>query len=289
MEGKFILPIGLNLDGKIIRELPMAATGGDAEKVFTGAPSSENLYTWFGEIISVAVSDIGGEPIASDFIKNLKDNKRIISKTVRQLPMHDVGSLLLQIQRECWDDKIEKQKLGCQSCGKEFEDDIDLMRIPVPETDASTAYLSEYTVRLPRTYKVTVAEFGEGFKDFDGLEYNQLRFRVPILEDAIRHQKVSEDEVLFWKNIAFDTLVGFELVDESRAKGKVKVVATQEFATRRGKLLFDRDFNSKTLKTIRKEMQTSLPSAKFYYEDTCPCPRRKTIPYFVNVANFFSS
>ena len=50
MADKFTLPIGFKHNGKDIKDLAIAETGGEAEKIYTKRPSTSKLHTWFGQV-----------------------------------------------------------------------------------------------------------------------------------------------------------------------------------------------------------------------------------------------
>jgi len=53
-------------------------------------------------------------------------------------------------------------------------------------------------------------------------------------------------------------------------------------------LIFNKDLSTASLKELRKGLQTTLPSAKFYYEEPCPSCSKDT-PFFASVSNFFTA
>lgn len=277
---RFILPIGFTHNGKDILEMPIAETGGEAEKIFTKKPSASNIYTWFGQVLSVAIESVGGDEVSSEYIKS--EDKKKIPDVVKNIPFIDAGTLLIQVQRECWEDMISDQEVKCKNCGTKLKADIDLNRIEIPNEEVEERKPIEFfDVKLPMTY--TIQKSVEQLDEFNGLKFNHIKFRVATLGDAIKHEMVSKDEVLFWRNIAFDTMVG--LFYKNEKTGDVEEVPSR-YITLRGKQFFTKDFNSKTLREIRKGLQVSLPSAKFFYEEECPECGENT-PFFASVGNFF--
>lgn len=275
---KFKLPIGFKYNGDNILEFDIAETGGEAEKIFTKKPSQTGIYTWFGKVLSISAENIGGVSVSEEFKASKDEN---IPDIVKQIPLIDAGSLLIQVQRECWEDKIPEQEIKCRNCGSRLVAEVDLNRIDIPNTeDSDREPVEVYEVKLPKTY--TIKTDIEQLKEYDGLKFNHLRFRVATLGDAIKHEKVSKDEVLFWRNIAFDTLTGLFYKGDDESIDEVPY----RYVTLRGKQLFTKDFNSKTLREIRKGMQTTLPSAKYFYEEECPECNQDT-PFFASVGNFF--
>jgi len=277
-EGVFKLPIGMEIGGNQILELTIADTGSEAEKMYTKRPKQGKIHSWFGHIIAVSISEINGEPIAENFLKQA--DQTIVPDLVKKIPFLDAGSLLIQIQRACWEDTIENQKLKCTNCGANLNASIELNKIEVPENLTGKA-LTEYTVSLRDAHIIKTGI--EALDDYEGFKFNRLVFRTATLGDAINHEGVSKDEVQFWRNIAFDTLKDLYFED---ADGSITQVPSG-FITRRGKALFQNDFGSKKLKEIRSGMQTAQPSTKTYYEESCPECSELT-PYFASVSHFFT-
>lgn len=273
------LPVGVEVDGKPVFEAPLAQTGGDAEKVYKSPVSSASLYSWFGRTIAVSLHSLGGVPVSEPFIKNSMESGEIPT-IIQAISLFDVGSLIVQIQRECWQDIIKDQQIICKWCGKDITTDVDLKKLQVPEPTGEL--IKEIIVKLPEVYEIDGHGI-EAFEGFKGYKYNHLIFRVPTLADALRHERISDDDILFWQKIAMDCLKGFFYEE-----GEEKEFVPEGYATRRGMLLFNKDFSTKTLKAIRDRLQAGLPSVKFYYEGECPCPRKRIIPYFTEVSNFFS-
>ena len=276
-EGVFNLPIGLTIGGKDILELGIADTGSEAEKIYTKRPKQGKLHTWMGQVISVSVSEIGGVSIASEFIKQV--DKNIISEEVKKIPFLDAGSLLVQIQRECWEDTIPEQKIKCTNCGANLTAEIELKKIISP-VNVDKKALTEYTIKLKKPHIIKTGI--EVLDDYEGYKFNRMVFRTVTLGDAINHEGIAKDEVQFWRNLAFDTLLDLYYEDE---KGEILQVP-KGFIAKRGKALFQNDLDSKKLKEIRTGMQTTQPSTKTYYEENCPECSEPT-PFFASVSHFF--
>lgn len=278
---EFRLPIGFNHGGQVVKRIEKAETKASAEEIYTATPDVSDLYSWFGEVIAVSCQSIAGEPVSAPFIESLSKVKKLPS-VIGKIPLVDVGSLLLQVQIFCWEDVISEQQIICRFCSKSLVGDIDLKKMleSMPFSE-DTAPVTELTVPFGKEF--TIRSDIEQLAEFNDVVYNGAIFRVPVLDDAIRHEKIGADEVLFWRDIAFDCLEALVFIDEN---GTVERVA-DGYISRRGKQLFTKDWDTKTLKKIRSHLQTKLPSAKFYYEDVCPCPKRRTIAYFTDVTNFF--
>lgn len=278
------LPVGMTVNGSLVKEAPFAETGSEAEEVYTGQPAGTKLYTWFAEVLAVSIASIGGEAVARPFIKDFHKTRKV-PKVVLEMPLNDVGTAMLQIQRHCWQDIMPNKQVQCKMCANLLTVDIDLNRIEV-NVDPVTQY-TEILVHLAKTYTIEPAGL-ESLEVYKGVEYNALRFRVPVLGDAIRHEKLMVDDVLFWRNIAFDCLESLVYVAEAEQdRNALKEDVAEGYVGVRGQLLFTVDLGSKDLRAVRAGLTQQLPSAKFYYEDTCGCGKYQ-IPMFTDVSSFFS-
>jgi len=275
---KFYLPIGFKHEGKDIVELPIANTGGEAEKIYTKKPNQSKIHTWFGQVLSASIDNIDGVPIAKEFLA--QEDKEDIPALVRQIPFIDCGGLLMQVQRECWEDEIKEQRITCTNCGAKLTADIDLKKINIPKNKGGVQ--ETFLVKLDEPFTIETNGI-EQLAPYEGITFNAIRFRVVTLGDAIKREQVAKDQILFWRNIAFDTMEDLVSIDEN---GKEKNVA-EGYISKLGMKLFTGGFNSKTLKKIRAGVQETLPSVKFYYEDDCPQCSEAT-PFFASVSNFFS-
>lgn len=282
-EGTLKLPIGFYVGGSTpIMELPIATTGSEAEIIYTKRPKQGKIHNWIAQVISASVESINGEPIASKYLA--QTNKNEIPALVKQIPFLDAGTLLIEIHRECWQPVLKDQRVRCESCGSNISVDVDLYKIEIPENGTGKP-LTYYTVELSKPVVLTGKVYDEDIlKEFKGYKINRLKFRTATLGDALKHDGVSKDEIIFWRNIAFDTLVDLYYEDEN---GEVTPVPTS-FLTRRGKAFWTKDLNTLALKEIRQGMQTKQPSAKAYYEEECPeCG--STMKVFASVGHFFQA
>ena len=278
-EGVLHLPIGLKVGGQDILTMEVAETGAEAEKIYTKRPKQGKVSSWMGQVIAVSVSEIGGTPIASEFIK--QTDKNIIPELVKQIPFYDAGGLLMQIQRQCWEDVLPNQKVHCTNCGEKLTVDVEIDKIKVPINETGEA-ITSYVVSLKKPY--TIKTGLEPLKDFEGYKINRIRFRVPTLGDAIRHDGVSKDDVLFWRQLAFDTILDVYEEDDNNEITEVP----KGFINRIGQALFTKYLTSKQLIEIRRGMQNALPTAKSYYEEECPKCSEMT-PFFAQVSSFFQA
>lgn len=280
MDKKLVLPIGYKYGGNDIKEVPIAETGAEAEKIYTKKPTRAKAHTWYAKVLAVSIEEIGGKKIASSFLSVKEDDRdNNIPAEILAMPYLDAGSLLIQIQRECWQDSISNQRVSCVNCGTVLQADIDLKRIEIPTGVGEI--VEEFIVPLKKTYEIN--ETKEELQEYNGLRFNKLKFRVATMQDAINRQGVLIDEIQFWKEIAVDTFVGGFYEDGE----EFMEVPEKYFRLYKGKLLFNEVLTSMDLKNVREKIQTTLPSAKYYYEEACYSCGKDT-PFFAGVSNFFS-
>jgi hypothetical protein len=270
---KFLLSIGLEHDGEIIRELEPAVVTGETEGVFLKKPSGTNLYKWFARIISVSVESIGETKI------EYKAKDDIIPSIIKKLPFTDAGGLLIQIHREHWQDIIENQEIRCTECGAHLRADIDLNKIEVPQLDGDVPKF--IVVDLDREY-VIQTEGQKALEEFDGMQYNQAVFRIPTLGDAMKYDRIHSNIAQFWRNIMFDCLVKLQY-----SFGDEIVEVPVDYKNRLAKRLFQKIWTTKTLKACRQELMTRYPQTSFYYEDECSQCGAMT-KFFARVESFFT-
>ena len=116
-------------------------------------------------------------------------------------------------------------------------------------------------------------------------EFNRFVFRVPLLEDAIRHERYFSDSIGFWRRIAMDCLLAVQRVDEN---GEVLDTLPKEFHTWYGLKIFNEYLSGKDLRNIRNELIEYLPTLPFAYYEPCGCDEQREIPMVMEVSNFFS-
>ena len=278
------LPIGINDGESHITELPLAQTGGIAEKIYTKKPLKTKLHTWFGKILAVSIDSIGSTDIAGEFAARKEADQDNIPDLIKKIPFVDVGSLLIQIQRECWDDTLTNQRINCVKCFESYLVTVELNKIDIPKNTGKQ--YTEIFVDLPNTHTIDGDKLPDGVADMGGMEFNTLKFRVPTLGDAIDHEKIAKDEIMFWKKISLACLQGLYLKTKNSEGEEVMEEVPSRYIGLRGSLLFDRDFSSKTLKKIRTTLQESLPTAKASYEEECLECGQST-PIFASVTSFF--
>lgn len=187
---------------------------------------------------------------------------------------------------------IPKQEVICKYCGRKLVADIDLDKIDyLPETKEKMTEILDYdhvVVDLkdgfvpPAIPKITDKEEYIGLTD---TEFNRFVFRVPLLEDAIRHEKYFSDSIGFWRRIAMDCLLAVERVDE---KGNVIDTLPVEFHTWYGLKMFNEHLTGADLRSIRNGIIEYLPTLPFAYYEPCGCDEQREIPMVMEASNFFS-
>lgn len=289
MTDKFVLPIGFMHNGTPVKMMDIAEISGDAELVLTRRPKKGKLYTWMGQVAAVAIGNICGEPVSEPFLARLRKEPDYVPDVVQQIPLIDIGSLLIQVQRELWEAEIPNQRIRCIHCGHTMQKvNIELHKIEVPEGDPVP--VSEFLIDLGRDITIN-AQGSSILAPYDGLKYNFIKVRVPTLKDGIKAQSVVKtsgdeaQEINFWREVLFDCITEFLYKD--RQTGGI-IALPDGFLTLRGKLIFTKDWNTQVNKLVRKMVQTSLPSAAFYYTDECTNCKEET-PFYTNPGSFFAS
>ena len=293
MDGLFFeLPVGLRMNGEVHKDVELLKTNGVAEKIFT-KKIAEKPFTWQGNIVSAAVKRIGSIEIGAEVRKKyLEDGSVTIPHAVMKLPLAEINTLLVEIHRRVWLSFIPKQEIICKYCGKKLIADIDLDKIDyLPETKERMAEFMDYehiVIDLkdgfipPTIPKLTDKDEYRGLTD---IEFNRFVFRVPLLEDAIRHEKYFSDSIGFWRRIAMDCLLSVECVDKN---GNVVDTLPQEFHTWYGLKIFNEYLSGKDLREIRNALIEYLPTLPFAYYESCGCDNQMEIPMVMEASNFFS-
>ena len=288
----FELPTGLRINGDVHKDVELLKTNGVAEKIFV-KKLSDKPFTWQGNIVSAAVKQIGKIEIGAEVRKKyLEDGSVTIPMAVMKLPLAEINTLLVEIHRRVWVSFIPKQEIICKNCGRKIIVDIDLDRIDyLPEAkekmQSPTMDFEHIIVDLkdgfipPVLKGLTDKEQYAGITD---LEFNRFVFRVPLLEDAIRHEKYFSDSISFWRRIAMDCLVSVDVITES---GDVLETLPKEFHTWYGLKIFNEYLSGKDLRAIRNALMEHLPTLPFAYTDTCPYCELET-PMVMEASNFFS-
>lgn len=287
----FELPVGLRLNGEVHKDVELLKTNGVAEKIFLKR-ISEKPFTWQGNIVSAAVKRIGNVEIGSEVRKKyLEDGAVTIPTAVLKLPLAEVNTLLVEIHRRVWVSFMPKQEIICKYCGRKLTVDIDLDKIDyLPEVKQRMEEITDYEHIIvdlqdgfipPILPKITDKEQYAGITD---TEYNRIVFRVPLLEDAIKHERYFSDSVGFWRRIAMDCILEIQHVVD----GDVVDVLPREFHTWYGMKILNEYLSGKDLRTIRNSLIEYLPTLPFAYYEPCGCDEQREIPMAMEVSNFFS-
>lgn len=293
MDGLFFeLPIGLRINGEVHKEVELLKTNGVAEKIFV-KKLSEKPFTWQGNIVSAAVKRIGNIEIGADVRKKyLEDGAVTIPTAVLKLPLAEINTLIVEIHRRVWVSFIPKQEVICKYCGRKLIADINLDKIDyLPEVKERMNEITDYEhifIDLkdgfvpPAIPKITDKEQYAGVTD---TEFNRFVMRVPLLEDAIRHERYFSDSIGFWRRIAMDCLLSIERVDKD---GNVTDTLPREFHTWYGLKIFNEYLSGKDLRSIRNGLIEYLPTLPFAYYEPCGCDEQRDIPMVMEASNFFS-
>jgi len=271
MSEKLILPIGFMYNGVPVKQLDTSHLSGESELILTSKPKKKKVYTWMGQVVAVAVSNVVGESVSDGLAAKLKREPEFVPEPVLKIPQSE----------------LENQMVRCIHCGQVMRKvtiELDKIEVPVGEP----VPVEFFDIDL----KQDVEMFSESdiMAQYAGLKYNKIRVRVPTLADGIKAQhnvSTSGDEsqeMNFWRDILFDCIVGFYYSD---AAGNT-IEMPEGYLTKRGKMLFSRDWSTKTNKHVRKALQTTLPSALFYYLDECTSCHEET-PFYANSGAFFAS
>lgn len=293
----FDLPAGINIGGKIQKEVELLRTNGVAEKVFTKR-IPEQPYTWQARILSVAIKRVGdifiGQGCREEYLKN---GDFEIPAVILDMTLADLNTCIVEIHRKVWKHLLKKQDFICKFCTKQLKGEVDLNNIDYSKEDKeflkTEPDLSKILVYLK--YGFDVAETRElGSRDdyqvFRGQLVNKLTYRPPTVRDAIRNEPYAEDEIMFWRRLAFDCLQKMEIVENGDTpEEKVVDELPSSANTFLGLNLYENYLDAADLLNVREEMQEFIPTLPFYYEETCPCDKRLKVPYVMEASGFFSA
>lgn len=288
----FELPTGLRLNGEVYKDVELLKTNGVAEKIFV-KKISEKPFTWQGNVVSAAVKRIGYIEIGAEVRKKyLEDGAVTIPMPVLKLPLAEINTLLVEIHRRVWVSFVPKQEIVCKYCGRKLIADIDLDKIDyLPEVKEEMTSITDYehvSVELIDGFIPPVIPKITDKEEFAGLtetEFNRFTFRVPLLADAIKHERYFSDSIGFWRRIAMDCLVSVDQVDED---GNILDTLPKEFHTYYGLKIFNEYLSGKDLRNIRNGLIDHLPTLPFAYYEPCGCDEQREIPMVMEVSNFFS-
>lgn len=295
------LPVGFNVNGEYTRNVSLLRSNAIAEEVFT-RKLPEKPFTWIANVITIATDKIGEVEIGNHARTNYtKTGTVTIPQIVKEIPFADSNSLLLEIHRKVWLNLIQRQNMTCRQCAKTFVADIDLNRVELSEENKQkiedTGEFTGLAVELdnPICFDAFIDEISKGseavaneFKQFKGIKFNLLKFKIPTLGIAIKNEQYASRNLEFWRKIGLDCLEGV-LWAEKNPDGSIKVM--EEFPliklTAMG-LKFYNFFDASDLGKIRNTLREELPTMPFAYEDDCVCDMQRKIPYTMEATNFFS-
>ncbi len=286
------LNIGYNVNGEYTRSVSLLKSNGVAEEVFS-KKTSDKPYTWIANCLTIAVKSIGSVDVGVEARQNyLKDNVVNIPKVIKDMPMADANSLLLEIHRRTWKNLVEKQEIMCKYCAKTAIADVDLDRIDLTDDDKNLIAGSpkfEFIIcdlvdgcdLTPIIVKLKKENELGHLKD---INFNRFIYRVPTLGDALRNEKYASDNINFWRRIASDCLVSIQEVDNGRTVNEFP----EDFFAALGLDLYKQYLSTEDLGKVRYALREELPTMPFSYTDTCPCDLQKEIPFVMEASSFFS-
>lgn len=289
------LLIGIEKDGSVIKDYSLLRSNGVAEKVFTEKNASKP-YSWMGQVIAVAVEKIGDVPVGANVRQEYVRTGGTITipQIVLDIPLNDVNNVLIEVHRTVWKNLIRQQENICKYCGHTSVMDIDLDRIQFLPEEASKLEKSwhEMTVKLQDGWqfeppKVVGSNAPSNYENFRDIVFNQFTFRIPTLGDAIKHEKLANDTITFWRRIAFDCLQQIMAGEGSGNAGtELPIDVKKIFSTK----IFDEILFAEDLNTIRTELREGPPMFPFYYLEECSNPNcKKETPISAELGDFFSA
>lgn len=294
--------VGYPVAGIYTRDVQLLRSNAITEEIAT-RKLPQNPYTWIANVISCFAGQIGSANVAESVRKQYLDTGTVvIPQVVKDMPLADANSLLLDIHRLCWKNLLSNQKIICKTCTRSLIVDVDLNNIKPDEKGlkflSETPEVSHLFVDLKdpisfaelvkKIEAVNAGNVDAEVKDASLATYNRLVFRVPKLSDAIKNEDHVSRNIDFWRRMALDTLTAVQNV---RIDDKGTATVMDEFPIHlvNGlglKLFFY--FSGEDLRLIRNTLIEELPTMPFAYEDTCPCDRQSKIPYIMEATDFFS-
>ena len=290
---KFELQYGVTLEGKRETAVELLRTNGIAEKVFVDK-FSEKPYTWMGTVISAATKSIGNEHIGMSARKEYLETGNItIPQAIQKMSLGELNTMIVEVHRRVWKSLLPEQETVCKYCGSKSIMQIDLDKIEYSEKSLKDFNIlrdkedESVTINLPEGFEfMSPKKYGTqdlAYPEYDGMTFNRFKYRVPVLEDAIRSEKSHRESVDFWRRIAFDCFISAEVVE----KGEVVAEIPKSVMTSFGLSLYNEMLYSKDLSAIREGLRECIPTLPFFYEDTCTSCKRET-PVTMEPSNFFS-
>lgn len=289
----FELKYGALINDTKETRVELLRTNGVAEKVFVDK-FPEKPYSWMGTVCAIACKSIGSEQIGASARKEFLETGNVtIPQAIQKLPLGELNSVIIEIHRRVWKSTLPEQEVVCKYCGSKSIMQIDLDKISYDEKDIEKfASLEEnkegvISVNLPEGFvfnspkKYGTSELA--YPEYDGLTFNRFKFRVPLLQDAIRNEKYNKESIVFWRRLAFDCIVSAECVIDDVVTAELNSSVLTSF----GLTLYNEMLYNKDLAAIREGLRECVPTLPFYYEDTCTNCKRET-PVTMEPSNFFS-
>jgi len=283
------LYVGFEYEGKKVQEIELLRSNGVAEKVFT-EKLPDKSYSWMANVLTIAVKEIAGKPIGMPAREeHLKTRGFTVPKAILAITLADVNSLMIEIHRRVWQNLIPKQECICKYCGTKMLIDIDLEKFKLSDEDEQKLGqdFSELVCDLDFGWEFQALgqKDNQKYKEYEGVVFNRFIFRPPTLGDAIRHEKYSDDTIMFWRRVALDCLIRIEAVNGDAVTQELPV----EIARFIGLNLFEKYIDSADLRKVRTILREELPQIPYYYEDECINTRCKRMtPVTMEAPNFFS-
>ena len=288
------LPIGYKVNDIYTREVVLAQSDAIAEEVFT-KKSAEKPYSWIGKVLTIDIGTIGDAKVA-EFARQeyLKSKSVTIPHVIKQMPLADANSMLLEIHRRLWKNEVKNQEIICKYCSTKVLADIDLSQAKFDEEDRAKLEnkpeFSEIICDLPvevsfDPHFIKVSSLKQ-YADME-IRYNRIVFRVPTLGDAIKSETYHNDNLVMWRRIALDCIVAIQKVVDGKVVEEFPIEALHGMGLDFYKYAGLGALNN--LKAIRTAVQEELPTMHFSYTAECPCDRRMEIPMAMEASNFFST
>lgn len=286
------LSIGSNVGNEVLKSVEFLKSNGVAEKVYT-QKFPEKPFTWMAYVISVSVKSLGGVPVGVAARNEYDESESIsIPRSILKLPICEANTLMIEIHRRIWDSVMKDQENLCKYCSKSFKCSIDLDKLDYSEEDKikqqNDYHTSGLIANLSDGYTYVPFKTNTGMilhEEFANLTFNRFIYRVPTLEDAIRHEKDASNTVLFWRKIAADCLRNVQMVTDD---GEVRDELPAEVMRYLGLKLYNSILSGSDLKEIRKVLREEMPTIQFFHKKDCPCEMKREIPVTMEATNFFS-
>jgi hypothetical protein len=290
--------IGMEVEGSVVRDYSLLRANGIAEKIYTDRNGAKP-YSWMANVIAVSVDEFAGKKIAGPVRKEYASSSSVdVPQIIKDLPLADGNTLLIEIHRRLWKNLIRQQDCVCKYCGESMQVDIDLDNIVFLDKDKPKLLQNWHsivvTVRDGWLFEAAVIPGTDQkrFGEYDGTEFNEFVFRCPTIGDAIRNEKYEGDQVEFWRRIAFDCLEEVYAVETAKGENKGKRLSQlpwDEVKPLYSKKVFDEMLPTAALIQIRETLREGPPTMPFYYLAECAnVSCRRETPMTMEANGFFS-